>query len=221
MRFIFKSLIFGVKTWGIALKVSLVLAILGVVLLIRGSKRRNLVCKACGNHVGASAKCCSKCGVALTDESTANTVGMSNKVKVIGSITTAIMLCVFGVSLFALTQNITIGNLATGVYSGYHQLYVQNENMWGVECDSALSDGSFRHLIEAGNIPNSIDVNSSSSSGTLILNVKQNGTTESYEISNTNGEQQLNLSWLEQGYDVQLSVEHTLVKDIYFVLSWV
>jgi len=220
MRFIFKSLIFGVGAYGIVLKVSLVFTIFGVVLLILGRRRHNLVCKTCVNHVGSKVKCCSKCGVPLTDKNTANTVGMSKKVKVIGSLATAIMLCVFGVSLFAVIQNITIGNLATGVYSGYHPLYVQNESMWGVECDSTLSEGSFRHLIEADNIPNSIDVNSSCSSGTLILNVEQNGTIKSYEISNTNGEQQLDLSWLGQGYEVQLSVEHTLAKDINFVISW-
>lgn len=220
MSFLFKSLFYGnLGGWVILFKLSFFLICLGVVSLIVWSKQRKFVCKTCRKQIDLNETQCHNCGSSLTNSNTSIVAGTNTTFKKICILGTATMVCLFTISVVAVTQKISIGNLATGVYSGYHQLYVQNDNIWGVECKSALTDGSFRHIIEPDNIPANISVNSSSDSGTLILNILQNGTTESYEISNTDGEQ-IDLAWLIPDYEVRLSVEHTLAKNIHFVLDW-
>lgn len=223
MSFFIKSLFGntpGYTLWGAGLKLALLLACAAIVVLIVCSKRRRLFCKSCGKQISEHHKQCPECNTELAEETIGVKTGLSKKARTIGVLFTAIMLCLCAVGAIGLSQNITINNLATGVYSGYHQLYLQNDTMWGIECDSALSEGSFNHVIQGGDAPESITVRSSTGSGTLILNIKQNGTTESYDISNTDGEQQIDTAWLKPGQSIELSVEHTVADAVWFTLAW-
>ncbi len=132
----------------------------------------------------------------------------------------AIFTCLSTISLITVAKNTTMNTMATGMYSNYHQLYVENENMWGIECKSALTKGAFKHVIDADSVPQNLTVDSSCESGSLILNVKQDGITKSYNVTNTEGEEEIELMWLKEGYKVQLSMEHTLVDNVLFTISW-
>lgn len=219
MSFILKALFMGnteYAVWGVLLKVSFILVCIGILLLIMWSRQSKDTCKSCGQQVSSNENHCVKCGMNFTGHNTR----ANKKAKAICAIFTAILLCIFTVSIIFIAKHTTGGNMATGIYSGYHPIYVQNEEMWGAMCDKALTEGSFNHVVPAADIPSAIMVNASCKSGTLILNVKQDGIVESYNITNTNGQQKIDLSWLTSGADMQLGVEHTIASDVTFLISW-
>lgn len=181
--------------WKVVLKLSILLVCFGIALLIVLLKHNK------------------------NAQNTKGTV-KGRRLQTICILSIAVFACLSTISMVVVARNITIGNLATGMYNGYHQLYVENDNMWGIECESALTEGTFKHVIDAKSVPKSLVVDSSSESGTLILNVTQDGITKSYNVTNTDGEDELELTWLKEGYKVQLSIEHTLVNHVFFTISW-
>lgn len=219
MSFFFKSLLggaIGYSIWGILAKISFLLCCVGIVLLILRSRRGNIVCKDCGQPTSSNGEYCYKCGIYLTEDK----AGTDKKGKRVCAIFTASMFCLFAFSTIAVSKNTTVGNMATGIYSGYNQLYMQNDKMWNIECDKALTEGSFNHVVLANDIPSEMVVEASCDNGTMILNMTQGEKIESYNITNTNGGQVIDLSWLESDTQAKLSVEHTVASGIVFLISW-
>ena len=69
-------------------------------------------------------------------------------------------------------------------------------------------------------LPKRLIVESSSSGGTLILNVIQNDkVVNSFDISNTDGEKEYELVQLENE-KIKLSVEHTKISNTRFKIRW-
>ena len=116
----------------------------------------------------------------------------------------------------------TFSNYSTGMYSGeVFQLYEQSDDTWGIQCDKALSSGTFNHMISVDDfLPKRLIIESSSSGGTLILNVIQNDkVVNSFDISNTDGEKEYELVQLENE-KIKLSVEHTKISNTRFKIRW-
>lgn len=207
--------------WGIAIKASLVCLCIGIVLLISWRKKNNVFCKQCKKRVHASDAHCKNCGAQITDSNTEVVIGVSGKSRVIGVLSVAILVGVLGLSVASYAASHDFTGYATGMYSDLRQTYKQNDQIWGVECKSALTEGAFNRTIAVnGDSPESLRIESSCDSGTLILNIKQGDRVDSIDISNTSGVARYSLADYEDNSDIKLSVEHTTGKNIQFKISW-
>lgn len=213
--------LFGFNFWGIAIKISLICICIGIVMLISWRKKHNAFCKKCKKRVSHSDTHCRNCGSQMNDDNKEIVIGISGKARVISVLSIAVLIGVLGLSIVAYASSYDFSGYATGMYSELHQLYTQNDSIWGVECKSALTGGTFNKMISVDDsTPTVLAIESLCDSGTLILNIKQDDRVESIDISSTNGEIQYDLSSFNGNSDIKLSVEHTTAKNIVFKISW-
>lgn len=211
----------GFGFWGISIKVLLICLCVSIVLLVSWRKKNNMFCKKCKKRVRNSASHCKNCGSAMTEDNTEIIIGISNKTRTISVLAIAFLVGMTGLSVVAFARSYNFSDYATGMYSEFHQIYTQNDSMWGVECKSALTEGSFNKTIAVnGNAPANLTIESSCDSGSLILNIKQDDRIESIDISNINSEIPYSLTKFNDVSDIKLSVEHTTAKNIKFKISW-
>lgn len=143
------------------------------------------------------------------------------KTRAISVLAIIVLIGITGLSVAAFANDYGFSGYATGFYSEFHQTYSQNNSIWGIECEKALTKGSFNKTITGnGSLPSCLTIESSCDSGTLILNIKQGGKVKSVDISNTNGEIQYSLSDFNNKEDLMLSVEHTTADNIRIKISW-
>lgn len=166
---------------------------------------------------------CAKCGTELHNQS--NVILASSKYNKVfwGLFISILILLTIGTIIIGNEFNKgTFSNYSTGMYSGeVFQLYEQSDDTWGIQCDKALSSGTFNHMISVDDfLPKRLIIESSSSGGTLILNVIQNDkVVNSFDISNTDGEKEYELVQLENE-KIKLSVEHTKISNTRFKIRW-
>lgn len=207
--------------WGGVIRIFLFLLCAGIVLLISWRKKHNMFCKTCRKRVCKSDTHCKNCGSPLTEDNTEMIIGINNKIRVISVLAIAVLIGMTGLSIVAFASSYNFSGYATGMYSNFHQIYTENDHIWGIKCESALTRGSFNKTIAInGNAPVSLTIESSCDSGLLILNIKQGDQVESIDISNTNGVIQFNLTSYDDNSDIKMSVEHTTAKNIEFKISW-
>lgn len=146
---------------------------------------------------------------------------VSNKTRIIIVLFIAILIGTLGLSIVAFVTGHNFSGYATGMYSGLHQTYTQNDSIWGINCKRALTKGTFNKTIAVdGTAPTTLTIESSCDSGSLILNMKQDKKVESIDISNTNGAIPYSMISFDESSDIKLSVEHNAAKNVAFKISW-
>ncbi|MBO1307182.1 hypothetical protein JZO70_13475 [Enterococcus sp. 669A] len=206
--------------WGNVAKLLIILLCMVVIVVITWRKNNNTFCKTCQRRVKKFNKYCDYCGTEMTANNKAVIIGINKKHK----ITSAIAICVLsGALVFSVFQAINrfeFSDYATGMYSGYEQIYTNDDDTWRIECKKALSKGSFHQTIRMKkDSAKTLYIDAKSSFGTLILNVTQADKTEQVDISNTNGPFELDLSEFDTSSEINLDVQHTKVEDVHFTIS--
>lgn len=210
---------FGI--WGVIIRVLVMLVCAGIVLLIAWRKKNNTFCKTCKKRVHKFDTHCKSCGASMTEGNMETIIGVSKNTRTISVLALIILIGVTGLSVVAFASSNNFSGYGTGFYSDLHQTYTQNDSIWGIECERALTKGTFnKTIVGSGNLPLNLWIESSCESGTLILNMKQGDKVESVDISNTYGEIRYSLSDFDHNADIRLSVEHTTAENIRFKISW-
>lgn len=206
---------------GLKILVFLTLIAVCVTILLFVRKTSTALCSNCKSKVSNSALQCQKCGQEMNSQ-TREIIIQSNRKKgaVCALITSIVLLAACIISFVFIYSEGYISQLSTGFYSGKNEIYTQNDKIWGMEIDSAVSSGTFNKTIKIEKQrPSKLLINSKSSKGTLILNIVQEDKIQSIDISNTNGLMEYDLDGYEDS-DIKLSVEHTKGKNIKFKIEW-
>lgn len=220
-----KTLVESIPIWKYGIKLIIALIFLCVIAIIYFwlKKRNECICIQCGKVVKKTDHFCAKCGTELHNQSNVILASSKyNKVFWVLFISILILLTIGTIIIGNEFNKGTFSNYSTGMYSGeVFQLYEQSDDTWGIQCDKALSSGTFNHMISVDDfLPKRLIIESSSSGGTLILNVIQNDkVVNSFDISNTDGEKEYELVQLENE-KIKLSVEHTKISNTRFKIRW-
>ena len=180
-----------------------------------------VICKYCKNEVGNQDINCPKCGQEMGNN-TKEVVIKSNRNKrfIYAFVVSIVLLTSCGILFSYVYSEGYLGGLSTGLYSGKKELYLQSNNIWGVEIDDALTAGTLNKIIDVEDEkPSQLLIESTCTSGTLILNVVQDDKVKSIDISNTNEQIKFDLSEYSDN-DIKLSIKHTGAKNIKFKIEW-
>lgn len=207
------------RVWAGIAKLLLIVLCIAVILFISWKKTNNLFCKTCKKRVKPFHQFCNHCGAEMISKNKEVIIGVNKKTKVMSVLAVSILSIAIVFSVVQVASSFHLSGYGTGIYTGYRQTYTENDRIWGVECVKALSSGSFREILKNPDT-DTLLIQSQSSSGSLILNMKQGDMVESVDISNTNGTITYDLSKFSKDSEIELSVEHTTAKDIQFKISW-
>lgn len=209
------------RFWGNLIKILIIFLCIAIIAVISWRKANNTFCKNCKRRVKKSHKNCNHCGTQMTPDNKEVIIGISKNTKVVSILAICILSIVTIFSVFQLFNNYEFSSYGTGIYTGYEQTYTKDENIWGVECKKALSDGTFHQTINTDNKSvKTLYIESESTSGTLILNIKQGDKTKSIDISNINGVLEYDLSDFYDDSKLELNVEHSKVENVHFKIYW-
>lgn len=202
---------------------TIVLSIILIILFLIYKKKTDnyFICKECGTKTGVTDKVCKKCGTELNEIIRERVIKQSNK-KFLMSIYAMLIVVIAMLSVYVLTYSKS-GNIfydlsgSTGVYMQKNDNTISTDKFWFVDC-KALSNGILKKSVKNKEI-HKIMAQGKTNSGILTLKVISGKQEKKYDISNTEGEIEIETDELSEDL-IKFSITHSKSDHIYMKIRW-
>ena len=205
------------------ISIMLVAVLLLIILIVyrRTSQDKFCRCKMCKSTINQNDNFCKKCGIELKADCKEIIIRKTNRRISIGIyILLGIIIISGSVGVCLYYQN---GDLlydlsgSTGAYAKKYDNTLSDADYWLVDCE-ALSDGTFKKSIRTKKLETLI-VDSRTTDGEMILTIETENSKKEYDISNTAGEKELDISGFESGL-LKMSISHPKSEHIFVCIKW-